>query len=339
MREHKHFDEMVELYLAGNVDLYANPIVTACVPQGTYLELLGVGGEKLVISYMDTLTKQKRVLNIRLPSLTTQGERRFIRGARILMKIISGEMAKGRVPPFPFVYEVRETPPYYVTEFIKGGSLRDYIQSQESLALTDRLLLIKDLAQGLYLMHSYGIVHRDVKPDNVIVTESGKPKWIDFGIAMSQYENALTRTDARLGTPDYAAPEQMIDAGRVDHRADIYAFAKVVYFIMVGDEEYDAASLPVELMLCIPRAWQYDVDRRQSDIMEFLREIAEGYPNLDLLGESYEVPADFTPAQALIDLIVLFGGNPGKVKKILRLNMSQWESLMDQAKRLVIHNS
>ncbi len=336
MRKQESIDDMVELYLAGEVDLYANPIVTACVPNGAYLELLGVGGEKLVIGFMDTLAKQKRVLNIRLPTLSTQGERRFFRGARILLKINQGELSKGFAPPFPYVYEFRESPPYYVTEFIKGSSLRDYINSQESLTLTDRLDLIKKLAEGLHLMHSYGAVHRDVKPDNIMVSESGKPKWIDFGIAMSKYENALTRTDARLGTPEYAAPEQWEDAGTVDHRADIFSFAKVVYFIMAKDETFDAEKIPVDLMFAIPRAWDGDPSRRHSSIMEFLQEISEAYPEVDLLGDSYEAPEDFGPPQAFSDLIMLYGANSGKAKKVLQIDISRWEALMDKSKRSIV---
>jgi len=332
----KNFDEMLEMYLAGEVDMYAQPLVSACVPGGTYLELLGIGGEKVVISYMDTVAQIKKVLNIRIPTLSTQGEKRFFRGARILQKIMCDELRRGNVPPFPYVFEIREYPPFYVTEFIAGSCLRDYIHEQTNLTLSDKLFLFKKLCEGLHLLHSYGVVHRDLKPYNVMVQESGDPKLIDFGIAMSQNENPLTRTDARLGTPEYAAPEQMSDAGHVDERADIYSFAKVLYFIMVGEEDFDAAKLPVELMFCIPRAWQHDIDRRQETVLEFLNEVAEAYPEIDLLGGNYVVPQDFGSAQAFTDLLILYGGNTGKVKKILQLSLSEWESLMEQARRLIL---
>jgi hypothetical protein len=283
----KEFDDKIKLVLAGNLDVVGESLVQDCIPQGVLDGVLGIGGQKLVLSYTDSILKMKRVLNIRLPSLTSNGEQRFLRGARILNRIVYSELSQGRVPPFPIVFDIRDFPPFYVSQLIHGVTLVD---------------------------------------------AGGNPKILDFGIAISTYDNPLTRTDAQLGTPGYAAPEQLTDAGSVDHRADIYSLGKVLYFIVTGNENFASEDIPLELMMIIPKVWEDDPDRRPATVSAFVEEVAEAYPDMDFQSERYAVQTDCNVAQAFINLLVLYSGNPGKIKQILDLTMGEFESLMKMAK-------
>lgn len=332
----ERFDERLELFLAGNTEMYGDTLVQACVPHGVLDGVLGRGGEKLVLAYMDTILKRKRVLNIRLPTLSATGEQRFFRGASILERIIGGELAQGHVPPFPMVYEIRNSPPFYTSQYISGVTLREYLAAQPSLSLVDRLVLFKRIADGVHLMHTYGTVHRDLKPDNVMVDNHGFPKLLDFGIAISCYENSLTRTDAVLGTPEYAPPEQLKDAGVVDHRADIYSLAKVLFFIMAGDESFDPVKLPVELVMVVPQALQTDPARRHPTVEALVSDVAESYPDIDLMGCKYAEPGEVPVAKAFVDLIILYGANAGKVKQLLGLTVTEWEAFLSMARSYVV---
>jgi serine/threonine-protein kinase len=328
----KEFDDKIKLVLAGNLDVVGESLVQDCIPQGVLDGVLGIGGQKLVLSYTDSILKMKRVLNIRLPSLTSNGEQRFLRGARILNRIVYSELSQGRVPPFPIVFDIRDFPPFYVSQLIHGVTLKEYIEQQGSLSLEDRLVLFKRIADGVSLLHKSGTVHRDLKPENVMVDAGGNPKILDFGIAISTYDNPLTRTDAQLGTPGYAAPEQLTDAGSVDHRADIYSLGKVLYFIVTGNENFASEDIPLELMMIIPKVWEDDPDRRPATVSAFVEEVAEAYPDMDFQSERYAVQTDCNVAQAFINLLVLYSGNPGKIKQILDLTMGEFESLMKMAK-------
>jgi serine/threonine protein kinase len=338
-RKDKNFYEKLKLFMAGNVDMYANSMIRDCVPQGEYLETLGMGSEKLVILYKDMLLNQKRVLNIRLPDLSQENEKRFIRSTRIMATISDSEILSGRIPPFPLVYDLRESPFYFVCEYCKGSNLRKYIQTQgASLSLKDKLLLFKQIVQGVGLLHSYNVVHRDLKPDNIIITESGQAKLIDFGIAMSGIENVLTRTNAILGTPGYAAPEQMEDAGNVDERADIFALAKICYFMVANDDEFAPENLPVELLMTLPKAWQDDRERRPGNTVEFFQDIIDAFPEFNLGEEKKIIAQDaLSVARAFSDFLILCGGNTGKVKKIFNMNLAEWELLMQMAKENVLN--
>ena len=98
----------------------------------------------------------------------------------------------------------------------------------------DQTLVIADeIADALKHAHALGIVHRDLKPDNVVLSPSGRAVVLDFGIAKIP-EALHTVTGSALGTPDYMAPEQHLDAKRVDQRADVYAFGMMLYELLVG---------------------------------------------------------------------------------------------------------
>lgn len=95
------------------------------------------------------------------------------------------------------------------------------------------LIIADEVGEALKHAHSQGIVHRDLKPDNILLTPTGRAVVLDFGIAKIP-EALHTVTGSALGTPDYMAPEQHLDAKRVDRRADVYAFGLILYELLVG---------------------------------------------------------------------------------------------------------
>jgi len=98
-----------------------------------------------------------------------------------------------------------------------------------------------DIAAGLNATHSAGIIHRDIKPHNILMTTEGVAQLIDFGIAHARDQTALTRTGARLGTPHYISPEQ-VDGGTADERSDIYSLGCVMYHMLTGAPPFKAES-------------------------------------------------------------------------------------------------
>lgn len=324
------------MFLAGHVEMYADSLVKSCVPSAEYIKVLGQGAQSIVLLIKDMLLGQQRVLHIRLPGLCLEAEQRFVRSAKILSTIVSSELRKGHVPPFFMVYSVSTYPCHMVSQYIKGVTLREYIENQPTLGLCERLGIFKRLSFGLHLLHQNAIVHRDVKPDNILVDDLGMSRWIDFGIAMSAYENPLTRTEQALGTPDYAAPEQMHDAANVDERADIYSFGKVLFYLVTGDESFDPEKLPLELLMVIPRALQDDRTRRHQTVLELLEDVSEAYPDYQLLGNTLPEMGDLTVGRAFQELLTLFSGNTGKLKQFLDLDYGEWEELMNIAKSEVI---
>jgi serine/threonine protein kinase len=129
---------------------------------------------------------------------------------------------------------------YLVMAFIEGQDLKSL---QPKLSLVTRLKIIQDIANALDYAHQQGVIHRDIKPQNILVhSEGNRALLTDFGIAKAR-RNAqeLTQTGMTLGTPHYMSPEQALGKA-VDHRADIYSLGVVLYFLLTGNVPYEGES-------------------------------------------------------------------------------------------------
>src|SRR5207245_54583 len=155
--------------------------------------------------------------------------------------------------------------PYLVMEYLRGQSLRERLQTQGVLPLKAALQLGGQLVLALIHAHEKGVVHRDVKPDNIfLLNQSGvrlHVRVLDFGIARifrrdePASSETLTRPGAVLGTPRYMSPEQL--AGQqVDARSDLYSAALVIYEALTGTLPYCSHKSLVELCPDTPRAFQ-----------------------------------------------------------------------------------
>ena len=137
-------------------------------------------------------------------------------------------------PNIVTVYEMGEDGGrlYIVMEFLEGEELRRLIDQHRPEALEDKLSIMTQVCDGLGYAHHKGIVHRDVKPGNILVLRNGQVKIFDFGIAQIATEGGLTRTGLIMGTLRYISPEQV--RGRVDHRSDIFSVGAVFYELLSG---------------------------------------------------------------------------------------------------------
>ncbi len=128
---------------------------------------------------------------------------------------------------------------YIVMEYVDGGTLRDLLRSIPRLNEVHAIAIAGAVAEALQAAAAQNIVHRDIKPDNIMFTRRGEIKLADLGIARSCDDNVqLTRTHAMMGTPAYLAPEQAQDAHSVDARADIYSLGATLYEMLTGQIPY-----------------------------------------------------------------------------------------------------
>lgn len=126
---------------------------------------------------------------------------------------------------------------YHVMEYLPGGSLRDLVSaSKNGLPVERAVPIARDVAHALVHIERNGMVHRDIKPDNVLFAADGTAKLADFGISRFEQRGDVRATSASavIGTPAYMAPEQMLDSHSVDIRADIYSFGIMLYELLAG---------------------------------------------------------------------------------------------------------
>ncbi len=149
--------------------------------------------------------------------------------------------------------------PHIFIEYVDGGSLADWIKAGRCRDLRTALSLAVQVCHGMAYTHSQGIIHRDIKPQNILLTKGGLAKITDFGILLSVAERQAAGVateddqDPRLagtgfrGTPGFAAPEQFRDASRVDERADLFSFGICLWLMLCGRKPYRANYEPAPL--------------------------------------------------------------------------------------------
>jgi uncharacterized protein YndB with AHSA1/START domain/predicted Ser/Thr protein kinase len=203
-------------------------------------ELLGQGGMGVVYKGRQPLLDRNVAIKVLRPDYQTDGtfQERFIREARTLAKL--------RHPYIVTVFDVGKSDQLYylVMEFVEGASLRQLLVD-DKISERDTLEYVQQIAEALQHAHDAGIVHRDVKPENVLVDALGRVRLVDFGLATLFGPNAARSPDDNrvAGTLGYMAPEQLATPETVDHRADIYSTG-VVFYEMLAKELPKAERLP-----------------------------------------------------------------------------------------------
>lgn len=138
---------------------------------------------------------------------------------------------------------------FVAMEFVDGKSVQDWLEKQGQLSVADAIFITLRCAEALEHAHKLQMIHRDIKPDNIMVTSKGVVKVADFGLAkaLDDEEFSMTQSGTGLGTPYYMAPEQARNAKHVDGRSDIYALGATLYHLLTGKLPFTGESL-IELI-------------------------------------------------------------------------------------------
>lgn len=164
---------------------------------------------------------------------------RFVREMRWLAHLDHPQIVK--------VYAAgeHERTPYAALEFVDGRNLQDWLGELKSLCASDAVHIVLLCAEALQHAHSKGIIHRDVKPANILIGQLGEVKLTDFGLVKAAIEDvSLTSTGVGLGSPQYMAPEQIRNAKHSDARTDIYALGSTLYQLLTGHFPFPQKELP-----------------------------------------------------------------------------------------------
>jgi len=133
--------------------------------------------------------------------------------------------------------------PFIVMPFIDGTTLSQHIRTKGRLSSEEALAILRQLCAGLGHLHSHGLVHRDVKPGNVMLSITGQVILLDLGVVRERGAPPLTAPGARLGTPNYMAPEQIEASHDVDQRADLYSLGAVAFELITGSPPFRGANM------------------------------------------------------------------------------------------------
>src|SRR5438093_3284620 len=197
------------------------------------------------------------------PSLAERFQREAVAAARLGHPCIIGVFDTGH----------DDGTRYIVMEHFAGRSLRDILEERRQLAPDEAVAITLPVLEALGHAHGQGLIHRDVKPGNILVGEDGRVKVTDFGIAKVAYAHGdLTTTGAMLGTVRYVSPEQ-VEGGEVDGRSDLYSAGVVLYEMLTGRPPFAAQTDVATAMMRLtsdplpPRAIRPGVPRRLEAVV------------------------------------------------------------------------
>jgi len=289
-------------------------VVRALAPQYEVEKEIGRGGMGIVYRGRDTRLKRPVAIKLLPPELAFRSEirSRFLREAEM-----AAQLSHPHIVPIYSVDE-REGLVYFVMALVEGGNLGTLISSQGPVPPGDARRILREVGDALAYAHSRNTVHRDIKPDNILIdAATGRTMVTDFGIARAVSEGSeskLTATGIAIGTPAYMSPEQSAGDRDIDGRTDLYALGIVAYQMLCGDLPFNAqsapallvkhlsekpvpidqrASVPPDLARAVMLCLEKNPDDRFPDARAFVEALETGaMPNLPArVGSAYPQPA------------------------------------------------
>ena len=297
------------------------------------LERVGQGAMGTVYRAVQLSLERDVALKVLSPALFEEGEfvERFLAEARA-----AGHLSH---PNIVQVFDVgQQNRNYFISmEYLPGGSLQSLIERDGPLAAEDALSFALDAAGALVWAGEKGIVHRDIKPDNLLVTDRPSAKVADFGLAADRRRSkSLFDGGKVIGTPSYMAPEQALGKP-IDHRADIYALGSTLYALLAGVPPYDGES-PVEILVRKTkepppplarrvRAAQRDLPREAVDVVEKMmeRDPRDRYQSAREVEEALRWALDAAKARETRS-DARQGGFTSRIARDIRGTFSRWTS-------------
>ena len=300
------------------------------------IEELGHGGMGRVYKVQDTDIKEKVALKLLRPEITLDKEtvERFSNELKLARKISHRNVCRmfdlGRAEGTTFI----------TMEFVPGEDLKSFIHRSKQLNIGTALSIAKQVCAGLEEAHRLGVIHRDLKPGNIMIDKDGDAKIMDFGIARSLSGRGITGAGVLIGTPEYMSPEQ-VEGKDVDQRSDIYSLGVILYEMVTGrlpfagdtplsvahKHKYEApedpkklnAQLPDDLARVILKCLAKDKDKRFQSAAELgteLGRIEKGLPTTEPIAPervtptrkpftSKEITVKFQPKKIIIPALAV----------------------------------
>ncbi|HEX3868147.1 MAG TPA: serine/threonine-protein kinase, partial [Gemmatimonadaceae bacterium] len=210
---------------------------------------IGRGGMAVVYRARDTRLKRGVAVKLLPPDLAFRGDirSRFLREAET-----AARLSHPNIVPI-YTVDERDGLVYFVMALVQGGSVGDRLRRSGAMPIDDCRRILREVASALAYAHKNGVVHRDIKPDNILLdTDSGRAMVTDFGIARAASDSGdgsrLTATGAAIGTPAYMSPEQCVGDRDLDGRSDLYSLGTVAYHMLTGEPPFIGTNTPSIMM-------------------------------------------------------------------------------------------
>jgi serine/threonine-protein kinase len=294
-----------------------------------FIEELGTGGMGSVYKVFDKKIKEEVALKILKPEIADEKTiGRFSSELKLARKIRHENVCQ--------MYDINEEEgTHYITmEYVPGEDLKSFIRRVGQLPVGKTISIAKQVGEGLSEAHRLGVVHRDLKPQNIMIDKDGNARIMDFGIARSIKGKGITGAGMMIGTPEYMSPEQ-VEGKEIDQRSDIYSLGVNLYEMVTGQVPFEGdtpftigmkhkseqpknpkefnTQIPEDLSRVILRCMEKDKEKRYQspgEVRSELTRIEEGIPTTERVvpkrksTTSKEITVTFRPKKLFIPALV-----------------------------------
>ncbi|NIM91850.1 MAG: protein kinase [Candidatus Aminicenantes bacterium] len=276
------------------------------------IEELGRGGMGILYKVIDKKIEEKVALKLLRPEIASDKKtiERFRNELKFARKISHRNVCR--------MYDLSEEEgtQYITMEYISGEDLKSSIRRMEQLTIGKAISIAKQVCEGLAEAHRLGVIHRDLKPRNIMIDREGNARIMDFGIARSMGTEGITDAGVMIGTPEYMSPEQ-VEGKDIDHRTDVYSLGVILYEMLTGVVPFEGdtplniamkikteipeeprklnAQIPEELNNVILKCMEKDREKRYQSVEELfaeLRRIEKRIPTTERLFPGRGIPAE-----------------------------------------------
>ena len=285
------------------MDAYQNYIGLVLDNRYRLKRLVGIGGMAMVFEADDLFKKTTVAVKILKEEFAADevSVQRFINESKAVLMLSHPNIVK------IFDVSVKGEDKYIVMEYIDGITLKAYMQRKGALSVKETIAYSIQILRALEHAHLGGVVHRDIKPQNIMLLRSGQIKVTDFGIAKLPDAKTLTATDKAIGTVYYISPEQAAGEKGIDRRADLYSVGVMMYEMITGKLPFDGEN-PVSIAL-------KQISEEPKPPHELNPNIPEGLEQIILFAMEKDKDKRFQTATQMIDLLKRVRENPGVVFK------------------------